>query len=324
MSYYNFFYPFILLFAYFALFAPAFAQERMDIVNQQLDWVESTRPPHAVASNITSPNITPFVPAYTSVSKKPHIDFEITPEVSHVKYRETVVKKQTFMKERGIMSGLNANFTFRTRPGDDLYTEILDMYRVESRFSYGKVNYSGSNDFHGISDYMVEIRGLAGKDFDLLNRWLRLTPYFGAGYRSLFDGFYADKPGGYNRHIQYLYVPAGTDITAKLIGGWSIGLNAEYDFFIRGYVQSNLEEIGLGQLNNTQGSGYGVRGSIKIVKNCNRFNVFMEPFVRFWHIHESKLRQSSVFTLSGQQFVILGSEPDNTSLEIGGKLGIEF
>jgi hypothetical protein len=140
----------------------------------------------------------------------------------------------------------------------------------------------------------------------------------------LFDTF-STFPGGYNRHIQYVYLPAGAEIMTKLGDGWSIGAEAEYDIFIHGSVESYLGELGLGDLQNTQKSGYGLRGSIKIVKNWNhRFNLFFEPYIRFWHIHASNIQASNPFSFGGQEYVFIGQEPDNTSLEMGGKLGIEF
>lgn len=252
----------------------------------------------------------------------------IAPEVSYIKYHE-----HGLMRESGAMSGINGSYTYHPREGNILNNEIINMYRVEGRFSYGKVDYQGGvehedgsvtpQSFNGINDYMFEIRSLMGKDY-YMGRSKILTPFFGAGYRSLYDSLSENKPFGYNRQIQYLYVPIGAQATADLTNGWSLKAIAEYDFLIRGYVTSYLGEVGLGDLQNRQTSGFGMRGSIKLVKRTKYFNVTLEPFIRYWSIHASHIGQSTPFTLDGQNFVFLGEEPPNTSVEVGGKLGIEF
>ena len=244
-------------------------------------------------------------------------------ETSYISYRESV-KGSTFMKEKGVMSGINSSYTLRPPPGDILNFDDLDFYRLDARFDHGEVKYEGSNIFNGISDYMVEIRGLLGKDFNFYSDSVRLTPYFGIGYRSLYDSLVEDKPHGYNRWIQYLYIPTGAEVMAQIKDGWAIGADAEYDFFTYGHVTSYLGEIGAGDLGNIQEHGYGLRGSLKLEKKWSRFNFILEPYVRYWHIHNSRVNTSAPFLYNGQYYVIVGFEPDNTSTEIGGKISIEF
>jgi len=319
--------------------------ERIRAVNQQLNQQEDKiNAPKVTPSNVAShQNIAPQnvappgatqqellaqeVPAASQkFSKKSDIVFEIGPEVSYIRYHEPAS-----MKETGTMSGLIGIFTMRPPVGDYLNTGFTDVYRLEGRFSYGKVNYYGGilnsdgsvtpENYKGISDYLFEVRGLIGKDFNFLNQSLRLTPYIGGGYRLLYDSLEENKPYGYNRRIQYLYVPTGGEVMLKLLDGWSVGADAEYDFFARGFVTSYFQPFGAGDLNNTQKSGYGIRGSIKLVKTGERFNLIFEPFVRFWHIHSTSLAQSSV---GSQGYVVIGEEPNNNSLELGGRLGVEF
>ena len=95
-------------------------------------------------------------------------------------------------------------------------------------------------------------------------------------------------------------------------------------FFIHGMVSSYLHKIGLGDLQNTQREGYGIRGSIKLTRKMKTYDLFVEPFVRYWNIHTSKVAQSEPFTYNGQEYVLIGEEPANTSLEIGGKLGVRI
>jgi len=248
----------------------------------------------------------------------------IAPETSYISYRESV-HGSTFMKEKGVMSGINGSYTMRPAEGDFLHFDDIDVYRLDARFSYGKVKYEGSNVFNGNDDYMVETRGLLGKDFNFNHDSVRLTPYAGVGYRSLYDSFYEDKQvNGYNRWIQYLYIPMGAEVMTRLKDGWAIGADAEYDFFTLGRVTSYTGQIGLGNLVNTQKHGYGLRGSFKLEKKWSHFNFILEPYFRYWHIHNSHIQQSTPFIFNGQYYVLVGYEPDNTSEEIGAKLTIEF
>ena len=76
----------------------------------------------------------------------------------------------------------------------------------------------------------------------------------------------------------------------------------------------------LNTVSNDQDSGYGVRGSAKLQKKGDRFDIVIEPFIRWWSIKESQL---SNVTFTG---VIVGYvfEPKNETLEIGGKIAALF
>jgi hypothetical protein len=305
----------------------SYQEEHLAAVNQEMDNVEHA-PPAVI------PNVQAVTPAKSPA--KPLWTYEFGPEISYIKYHEIGV-----MKETGNMYGINGSISLH--PPED--NDIVSVVRLEGNFSYGKIKYDGATQdlftgvvtpesFNGISDYLTELRFLAGKDFDL-NQELSLTPYFGFGYRQLFDASYANKPFGYNRRIQYFYLPMGTDIALKLIDGWSLMVNMEYDFFLRGFVTSGLKEIGLANVNtrNTQTAGFGARGSVKLTKDCNTYNFFMQPFLRYWNIHTSRETFAQGLdtdndgdpgdtTENDDGFFVV--EPHNTSLELGVKMGIEF
>ena len=84
-------------------------------------------------------------------------------------------------------------------------------------------------------------------------------------------------------------------------------------------MDSYLGEIGFVNIQNAQNKGYGLRGSLKLTKKGGRFNIFLEPYVRFWSVQQSK-----PYYPFGESFGLYYVEPNNSSLEIGGKLGIEF
>ncbi len=296
------------------------SQQHMAVVNQQLDQVQA--------------DVAQGRPILQAPPKKSDWQFEIAPEYSHIKYHEEV-NASDFVRELGNMVGVSGIFTYHPPVGNFLNNEILNVYRAEGRFSYGKVNYKGAiqysdgsvvpESFNGIKDYMVELRSLAGKEYYFNNHATRVTPYIGLGYRSLYDAFSANKPYGYDRRIQYLYAPVGAEVMTRLTDGWSIAVQAEYDVFIRGFVTSYFKALGFGNLTNTQTSGYGLRGSVKLIKDMNHYDYFVEPYVRFWSIHDSRITDSSPFDCGGSVcYVLEGEEPNNKSLEVGTKLGIDF
>ncbi len=294
-------------------------QDHIQIVNQQMDQVQG------ISGQQTTPQQYAMLDNTQVASKKPEWVYAMSSEVSHISYHEPSLH----VSEKGMMYGIDGSYTYRPHEGNVFNSEISNMYRLEGRFSYGKVDYNGSFSdgtpytFDGISDYLFEFRGLLGKDFFINNGSTTLTPYLGGGYRSLFDTF-SESPSGYNRRIQYLYIPTGFEVLTQLNDGWSIGGNLEYDFLAYGRVTSYLGELGLGDVSNNQKHGYGIRGSIKFIKKWDRINLIFEPFIRYWHIHNSDVQESTPFIYNGTQYVLVGLEPNNNSTEIGGKLGIEF
>ena len=62
-----------------------------------------------------------------------------------------------------------------------------------------------------------------------------------------------------------------------------------------------------------------MRGAFKIIKPGDRFNFWIEPFFRYWHIQDSE-----VTTAVGNVYALTGLEPDNNTTEYGVKLGVAF
>ena len=165
----------------------------------------------------------------------------------------------------------------------------------------------------------------AGYDI-LLNDGQWLTPFFGVGYRYLNN----DSSGkttstgavGYDRESNYVYSPIGLEFSAKLNDGWRIGMSAEYDLFWNGIQKTHYEDVspGLNTISNNQNQGYGIQGSVKFQKIGERFDVAIEPYVRWWSIKDSNL----VGITHGGTIVGFGYEPKNETLEAGGKIAIRF
>ncbi len=74
-----------------------------------------------------------------------------------------------------------------------------------------------------------------------------------------------------------------------------------------------------GDAHNHQEKGYGIRASMKLLKHYMLADFYVEPFIRFWNIEDSKVGTSPS---SFGDFV--GLEPKNTTTEIGSKFGLQF
>ncbi len=318
------------------------SQEHQEIVNQQLDQVEGSASPR----KSSTPNLT-LQPIIPEPDKTRVMEFELAPEISGITFRQPSIG----LKESGAMYGINGVFTYRPAQGNALNSTLTNVYRLEGTFAYGHVNYSGgSNDtggiiqnpgnvpiipdkFNGIPNYLLEARVLIGKDFNL--KTIELTPYFGFGYRYYFNAFYDDKPLGYNSKTQYAYIPVGFDIMTPLNKEWAMDANLEYDFLIQGNVTNFIGNVrysdpflgnySVGNVTNVQNSGYGIRGSVKFIKEWQRFKIILEPYFRYWHINQSKVAGSDPFNFEGTEYYLPNIYvPQNSSTEIGAKLGLEF
>lgn len=256
--------------------------------------------------------------------------FDFGTEVSRIRYAEP-----NLMKNKGYMYGVFGAVTYRTAGQEgitswrDLFSgrSPLSLFRLEGKFSYGIVDYEseGTGTLDDIPDYMLEFRGLTGFDVFPVAA-LRLTPYIGLGYRYLNDdsGGKTTTTGhfGYERESNYFYLPVGLETFVKGKAGWGFGMTVEYDVFLDGEQKSHLGDAvtGLNTLKNDQNSGYGLRGSLKVMKETRKFNFYLEPFIRYWKIDDSEI---SPVTYSGV-IVGYGREPENNSTEYGVKLGLQF
>lgn len=282
--------------------------------------------------------------SFDEYKKSPH-QFEIETESYYYKYKETIGVKVTGMK-----GGLIGAYQFRLHENDAFnFTEIfkdfekmMNIFRLEGRFSYGQVEYEGSGSEGGIPDWNFETRALLGSEVLLPNK-LQLTPYLGVGYRYLLNEF-SETPSkiiggtlygsGYDRESNYVYIPIGIEIKREFQQNWIASFKAEYDYFIWGKQISHLEDItvngltdpGLDKLSNTQDHGRGWRASARLTHRTDRFDYYIEPFFRYWHIKDSDVEfitASGAYICQGN-LCAAGAEPENETYEAGVNLGANF
>lgn len=260
----------------------------------------------------------------------PKDSFEIGTEISYFEYEEP-----NFMEEDGVLAGIFGTYT-RTIHENQPHQGFGDLFRggngfnsftVDARFLYGKVDYTSTNtgSLDSIDDFLFEIRGLTGYDFPLSNDRL-ITLFLGLGYRYLNDDSSGDLTttgaAGYERESNYLYLPVGVRFFTPVDEAWSVTASVEYDWFLTGQQDSHLEDAiaGLNTIENDQKDGWGVRGSVKIKREGERFDFFVEPYVRYWKVDDSEV---SPITYMGVA-VGFGLEPENNSMETGARIGLSF
>ncbi len=253
-----------------------------------------------------------------------HRHWEIGPEVYHITYEEPGV-----MRKEGIMHGLRVAFR--------LHEEILgpvNMFRVEAGYAWGSLDYSSDRTgvIDGIDTSVFEIRSMLGHDIKAASLVV-VTPYVGFGYRRKKDdaGGLLSSTGalGYDRKSCYAYSPVGVAVVVDLEKGWSVGGFVEYDFFWDGTQKSYFG--GFHPLNsdlvNDQDEGYGIRASLKVVKQLDNSSLMIavEPFLRYWDIQRSDTGYYDVYNpLLDRVVKKSGYEPENNSVEYGVNVSLHF
>ena len=244
-------------------------------------------------------------------SPEPGTSFKIGLESGYHEYREPGV-----MEETGMLTGLVGSYVYHNNNGV--------MANASLRLGYGVLEYEGRTwggaplKLDAVNS-VVELRGLVGYDHELKDDCF-ITPFMGIGYRYLNND--TNYTGGYEREIEYLYVPIGISTNSPLSEGWRWGVNMEYDLFLGGKVVSHLSDVhpAYNNLENDQDfmDGYGARFSLNFEKEISdKVSVSIEPFVRYWKIKDSNV---SILTVYGTP-VAYGYEPQNDTTTYGLRIG---
>jgi hypothetical protein len=187
--------------------------------------------------------------------------------------------------------------------------------RIEARYSYGELDYTGSGTLADVPDHLVELRAVAGRDY----RAGRViwVPYAGLGYRHLYNdlrGVTSTGHIGYRRKSRYYYVPLGVALRIPLGSQWVMVPQLEYDAFANGRQRSYLGDtsLGLSDVTNRQQEGWGARA--QLVFEGRRWTIGL--WTQYWDIKDSDIQ------LIG--FGLGGLEPANTTRESGVELRYRF
>lgn len=211
---------------------------------------------------------------------------EIGSEISHFAFSQHA----QLVKDSGTFYGAYGTYTFK--PEDDNWiTRLIDVYQIDAHYGVGSLVYKGAGTKYDDTDYQIEPRFLAGKEFS--PGWMTVTPYSGFGYRYFFrDGIV--ETGFIDDTYHYLYLPLGVYLDKEFEGGWKIHANVEYDQLIRGYYSAPFSDLNdsvntYTDLENTHKKGYGLRTSIQIEKNVGCVNIVLAPYLRYWNIGSSDI-----------------------------------
>ena len=239
--------------------------------------------------------------------------FEIGVEGEKYSYREPL-----FAKLDGYGFGINGTYQFNI---DHSY-----FFRANVLADFLNVDYSsdGTGSFNGQTDYEQDYRGMFGYNFKLGGNSGYLAPYFGVGFRVLFDAGATDVTTtgavGYDRRSEYLYLPIGASYSFKA-GNWRLKPTAEYDLFIEGYQTTYLRDLGAdNNLENHQGGGFGVRADFMVAPPVDFYNFSFGPYFRYWNIAESDVQPIYFGGVEGGA----GLEPKNNTFEAGIRTSIKF
>jgi hypothetical protein len=255
--------------------------------------------------------IVPSIACAQQTSLKTRPGIEIGGLASHYRYEESSLG----VKLDGWKGGVDGS----------LVVEAPNNFfmRFEGRYEYGKVDYTGSGTKYNNPDWYYELRALLGRDFEFGD--YSLSPYFGIGFRYLYDdirGVTSTGALGYTRESQYTYLPVGVTHRMKLESSARLATTVEAAWLIQGRQTSTLSDAipTLGDVTNDQRNGYGLRGSIYYEKNNWSFG----PWVQYWNIKNSD--SAPVTQIVGPFIFIVGIawEPPNKTTEIGLRLGYKF
>lgn len=228
---------------------------------------------------------------------------------------------------KGTMNGYFINYTYRPPEDNVLNNPILNAYLLEFRYASGSLDYEGSGTIDGKKNNNLELRMLFGKEYGLdVNA--NAMPYFGFGYRTLFDEgngkLSSTNAYGYDRRSTYYYLPLGARFNVGM-NHWKHTMGLEYDFLLEGIQISDLSAgfqwnaIPNPNVHNHQRKGYGARATYRLAYSTPKVDFFVEPFFRYWNIEASNVVNADI---DGSNVDLV--EPHNTTKEFGSKIGLQF
>jgi hypothetical protein len=233
----------------------------------------------------------------------------------------------------GVMTGYYANYAYRPADHNFFNNKIINTYMLQGRLSFGKLDYKGTGVIRDKPNRNFELRGLLGKDYLLGNKSL-ITPYFGLGFRYMYDEgkdmISTVNAVAYDRSSVYYYLPLGFYMSIPH-PKWTTTLNVEYDYLLEGVQTSYLSDVNpylapaeFPDVRNHQKTGHGFRGSVRFAYPVKGLSFYLEPFARYWNIDKSVVEEFWVGGSGPNSGRYFGNEPRNYTYEVGSKFGVQF
>jgi hypothetical protein len=340
---------FVLLFLGTCVAKAYAATDRDLIIQKQLDCVSQERIIGVTWADVCSMPATS--PAASAVVSAPQNNDVFSSRVNtfslaEMSYYYHYFEPDKARKYTGIWNGAEGKYIFRPPQGNILNNPLLNFYALEGTYASGKSDKSGDLQRgngstqklieKNIPGYMFDLRALIGRDFELLSN-LRLTPYVGWGERYKTDqsaGHFNELTDGtpevgYDRSDLYYYIPIGLTTDLMVSKDYEISLNTEYDYLVKGWERDRFSDadqflvpLDYGSSNKAlfaQEHGFGAKFSLKFLKHFSLVDVFIEPFVDYWHIGKSKVTAIYV-----ENTPVSATANKNSTAEVGVRLGVEF
>lgn len=233
----------------------------------------------------------------------------------YYRYKELDRDDSFFMSDSGPMYGFY--YVVGYQPACMAFRFYLDGHFNGSNSIRYKSDDTGTMDN---SSYSVnEARLLSAYSWDLENQW-KLEPYTGLAFRYLvnddFDKRSTTGAVGWLRTSRYTYIPIGLRVVNDFEDMQWIG-HIEYDWFING--KQNSRSL-ISYYRNEQHNGFGARFGLDLLipSSFACFDYSVGAFLRYWNIDESTVNQN-IYNSNR-----IGWEPQNTTYEIGVRLGLAF
>ncbi|MGI9462220.1 MAG: hypothetical protein ACR2NY_06590 [Alphaproteobacteria bacterium] len=260
-----------------------------------------------------------------------------------------------FIKNEGPLFGANYFGKLRFEFGGTIAPDIT-IYGGSLQYTS-----AGTGSHDNASYFLTEIRLLTGYEKIIKpNHSFHVFSGFGYRYTGNYDGGKRTDTGSlaYDRENHIGYMPFGIKYNYN-DDVWHISLGGEYDLLLIGAQHTHFEPLEVGQVDennfrlikfnlpggpfkNQQSVGYGIKISLALGYK----NIVFEPFFNYWDIADS---QSVNYTLpcvgelnSSKDDIIKDSvcsgtnvssdgnvtlsftEPANTTIEVGAKIGYAF
>lgn len=249
--------------------------------------------------------------------------FEIGAEVFDYGYRERD-SGETIVFDDGTIGGFRLGYTQRI--GSDLFL------RARLSAGFGSVDYrapdaAGEVRIRDVDQTIGQLELHLGKDFKI-GAASTLTAFAGIGARSLRDGSggreATDGSLGYDRELNYAYVPLGLEARLPVSKGSAILLGAQYNWVVGGDSTSRFSEIDpeIPDVELELDRGRGFEASAAFQTKVGSHALSFGPFVRHWKIGRSESLIVTNPDDPGEKIEF--TEPKNRTTELGLRLTFAF
>ena len=244
----------------------------------------------------------------------PNNSFSMGFDARYLEYEE-----EDLMEEDGWLYGVVGRYTHH---GKNHFMFETSLNYVFGELDYDGQTWGGTPIEEDTDDWIFEGRVLLGGDFKIKSSSI-ITFFTGVGYRYWNDDI--DGSGGYEREIEYWYLPIGVEATCASIKNWILGIRVEYDLFLGGSVKSHLSDVHPSfndpKVDQDFGDGYGVKASLQIDRKLSKnYGLSIEPYITYWDIDESDTSTLTVYGIPVAYVV----EPENETTAYGMRLTISF